>query len=237
MVGRTRAPGSLRIVESAPPPIITFEEGQDPEVVAEVVKETEAAAGAVPPEVPVSGEVVMVEDGPEPPATEVNPAGTEVSAQEEGRTTMAGGSQDVPQHASPRDPAPTIKPLHWVGKPSLKLQRSARISSRLGLGLSGSRSTTDDASCSVEDVAPAPTVALAEGDSAPAVKTGAASLVATLMHDIIDSMVDNAVPSLEPTVPGALPMDILVESPSPPMIMEANPLNAAAPEAPKLEAA
>lgn len=91
---------------------------------------------------------------------------------------------------------------------------------------------------SVEDVTPAPIVALAEEDSALAVETSASSLITALMHDVIDSMADIAMPAPEPAVPGALPMDIPVESPPPPVIMAAIPLNAAPLKAPEeLEAA
>lgn len=91
------------------------------QVVVEVVEVMEAAASAIPPEVPASGEVVVFGDDSEPLAAEVNPAGTKVSAQEEDRTSLAGGSRAVLQRASPGKTAPTVKPLRLVGKPSLKL--------------------------------------------------------------------------------------------------------------------
>nr|TKW09893.1 hypothetical protein SEVIR_6G130800v2 [Setaria viridis] len=79
--------------------------------------------------------------------------------------------------------------------------------------------------------------ALAEGDTALAVETGTASLIAALMHDVIDSMTGIAVPTPKPTVLGALPMAIPMENPPLPVIVEVIPLNAAAPEASELEAA
>nr|TKW23676.1 hypothetical protein SEVIR_3G002200v2 [Setaria viridis] len=67
---------------------------------------------------------------------------------------------------------------------------------------------------SAEDVAPDPTVPPAEGDPAPAAETAP-----------------------KPAVPGSLPMAIPVETSSPPVAMEAIPINVAAGEAPELEAA
>lgn len=91
-----------------------------------MVEATGETTGAVPPGIPVSGEVATVEGDLEPPAAELDPAGSKVSTQEEERTTLAGGSQIAPKQASPGEPSPTIRPLRLVGEPLLKLRRSTR---------------------------------------------------------------------------------------------------------------
>nr|TKW20547.1 hypothetical protein SEVIR_4G095600v2 [Setaria viridis] len=95
-VVKRRVSRSLRIVKDAPPPVITFEEGQDPEVrvrlslysnattidhgffflqaADDVVETTKTTADTVPTEVLAAGEDINVGDDREPPAAELNPA-------------------------------------------------------------------------------------------------------------------------------------------------------------------
>lgn len=147
-IAAKRAVKKAVTVEDVPPAVITYEEEQDPEdrvllardyiitvstkddfdglQVLELVMDAEkAAALAVQERLPTIEEVIEIEDDPEPPVTEVDPADARTTQRTE-MVAKAGDDRATTIQAALKKPTLNIKPLRLIGEPSLKLRRSTQ---------------------------------------------------------------------------------------------------------------